>query len=65
MVQNAVNDDKSASILKFLGKELERHPENRCVKTEQCVNHVRKGSSVLIYVNICMSFLNFFADFVV
>ena len=55
-MQNAVNDDKSASILKFLGKELERHPENRCVKTEQCVNQVRKGSSVFIYVNIFMSF---------
>ena len=62
-MQNAVNDDKSASILKFLGKELERHPENRCVKTEQCVNQVRKGSSVFIYVNIFMSFFKLFADF--
>jgi hypothetical protein len=48
--KNAVNDDKAAIILKYIGNELKHHPGNRCLKTEQCVTQVRKGSSVYISV---------------
>ena len=42
--------DESSGILKYLGEDLQRHPENRCSSTDQCTQQVLKGSSVYIYV---------------
>ena len=45
-----MNDKGSAGILKYLGEDIKRHPENRCVSTDQCIDKVLKGSSVYIFV---------------
>jgi len=50
-MQNAANDADGATILKFLGEELKRHPEMRFQTTQQCLDQVRKGSSVYIFVS--------------
>jgi len=48
-IQNAANEP-DAGILKFLGEELMRHPELRFPTSQQCVEKVRGGSSVYIFV---------------
>ena len=45
-----MNDKGSAGILKYLGEDLKRHPENRLSSTEQCIEKVLQGSCVYIYV---------------
>ena len=48
--QNAINQD--SGILKYLGEELKRNPEQlRCDTTDQCVAQVRKGSTAYIFVS--------------
>jgi hypothetical protein len=48
-IKNAANEP-DAGILKFLGQELKHHPELRFPTSQQCIDQVRKGSSVYIFV---------------
>ena len=48
-------NDPNAGILKFIGEELNRHPEALCPTTQECLDVVRKGSSVYIFVRINMT----------
>ena len=50
--KSAVGNDKPNGIFKFIGEELKRHPEQRCTSTDHCLDRVRTGSSVYIYVSI-------------
>ena len=49
-IQSAANEP-NAGILKFLGEELKRHPELRLPTSQQCLDKVREGSGVYIYVS--------------
>ena len=49
-LQSAVKDDESTGIIKYIGNDLNLHQENRCISPSQCVDKVRKGTSVYIYV---------------
>ena len=42
---------KPNGIFKFIGEELSLHPEQRCTSTDKCLDQVRQGSSVYIFVN--------------
>ena len=50
LLKSVINDVDAAGILKYLGEDLKRHPENRCSSTDQCTEKVLKGSSVYIFV---------------
>ena len=48
-LKNTANEP-DAGILYFLGQELKRHPELRFPTSQQCLDQVRRGSSVYIFV---------------
>lgn len=52
LIKSSIKDDKAPAVYKVIGENLERHPEQRCASTDQCVEQVRGGSSVYIFVSI-------------
>lgn len=46
-----MDDPKSSSVFKYIGNQLKQHPEQRCVSQNQCIEQVRQGSSVYIFVS--------------
>jgi hypothetical protein len=50
--QSAIgNKDKPEGVFKFVGEQLNNNPEQRCNSTDKCLDRVRQGSSVYIFVS--------------
>ena len=50
-LKNAIKDDESSGILKYIGEQLKNNPDQRCVTTDKCLDKVREGSSIYIFVS--------------
>ena len=51
-LQSAVKDEGSTGIIKYIATDLYQNQENRCTAPSQCVDKVRMGTGVYIYVHM-------------